>query len=100
MHAVLHAPNHAPKAGKPWRYSIVVTDAAGHPLSGIIDVQFTFAGQVVGKDIPPTHKFTQGAFQEVLTFPARAVGEPISLQLVIHTTEGSTTVNWPVTVVQ
>src|SRR5579884_4222681 len=53
FHASFKAPNHRPTVGKPWHYSVHVTDAHGHPLSGTVKIQFTFGGQVVGTDTPP-----------------------------------------------
>lgn len=90
--------NHAPKVGEAWRYSLTVTDAAGHPLSGAVDVEFAFAGQVVGHDSPPTHPVKHGHWTDKLTFPAAAVGHPLSLQAVVHTPRGSITLDWPITV--
>jgi hypothetical protein len=46
--------------GKPWRYVLKVTDASGRPLSGTVDVEFGFGGQVVGHDTPPVHPLKRG----------------------------------------
>jgi hypothetical protein len=97
---MLHGANHAPKAGKPWPYSVTVTDAAGHPLSGTVEIEFTFGGQVVGTDTPPTHPLTHGRWHDNLMFPARALGFPLTFQAVVHTGRGSITLDWPVTVHQ
>lgn len=97
VHASFTAPNHTPKVGKPWPYSVRVSDASGHPLSGTVKIQFTFGGQVVGTDTPPVHPVTNGSWHDNLTFPKAAVGEPITLQAVVHTSAGSVTLNWPVT---
>lgn len=100
VHAVFTAPNHSPIVGKPWPYSVHVTDASGHPLSGTVKIQFTFSGQVVGTDHPPVHPVKRGVWHDTLTYPKAAVGEPITLQAVVHTSAGSVTLNWPVTVRQ
>jgi hypothetical protein len=97
VHATFTAPNHNPKAGSAWPYSVHVTDAAAHPLSGTVRIQFTFGGQVVGTDKPPVHPVKNGQWHDNLTFPKAAVGQPITLQAVVHTSAGSVTLNWPVT---
>jgi hypothetical protein len=98
VRGVLTGENHAPKVKQAWHYSVKVTDAAGHPLSGTVDIEFAFAGQVVGHDTPPTHAVRDGRWQEKLKFPAAAVGQPLALQAVVHTSLGSITLSWPVTV--
>lgn len=98
IHATLHAADHTPTAGKLWAYSIHVTDASGHPLSGTVRIQFTLAGLVVGTDHPPVHALKDGSWHELLTFPKAAVGHPLNFQAVVQTPVGSTTLNWPVTV--
>ncbi|MGO9754376.1 MAG: hypothetical protein ACLP22_23425 [Solirubrobacteraceae bacterium] len=85
---------------KPWAYTVKVTDAAGGPLSGTVDIEFAFGGQVVGHDTPPTHPVRSGAWHGTLTFPAAAEGEPISVQAVVHTSAGSIALDWPISVVK
>ncbi len=88
--------NHAPRINVKWPYTVTVTDAAGHPLNGTVTIQFTFAGQVVGHDTPPTHPLRNGRWHDNLKFPPQSLGEPISLQAVVHTPQGSITLAWPV----
>jgi hypothetical protein len=97
VHATFTAPNHHPAVGKPWPYSVRVTDSSGHPLSGTVRIQFTFGGQVVGTDTPPVHPVKAGRWHDNLTFPKAATGQPVTLQAVVHTSAGSVTLNWPVT---
>lgn len=98
VRATLHGADHAPIAGKPWPYYVRVTDAAGSPLSGTVEIEFTFGGQVVGRDSPPTHPIKHGLWHDNLTYPKQAVGQPLTLQAVVHTSKGSVTLGWPVTV--
>ena len=98
IHATLHGENHAPIAGKLWAYSVHVTEASGHPLSGTVRIQFTLGGLVVGTDNPPVHPVKNGSWHDTLTFPKAAVGHPLTFQAIVHTTAGSATLNWPVTV--
>jgi len=55
VHGSLTAENHAPVVNKDWRYSLTMTDAAGHPLSETVDIEFIFSGAVVGRDSPRVH---------------------------------------------
>ena len=98
VHGALRAAGHTPVAGHPWPYSVHVTDANGKPLSGTVDIEFAFNGSVVGHDTPPTHALTEGAWQDKLTFPSTALGYPLVFQAVVHTSAGSVTLGWPVTV--
>lgn len=100
VRGTLRAPNHAPIVKQSWRYSVTVTDAAGHPLAGTVDIEFVFGGQVVGRDTPPTHPLKNGHWADVLKFPAAAVGQPLKFRVVAHTRKGSITLDWPVTVKQ
>jgi hypothetical protein len=94
----LRAKGHSPRAGRPWSYAVHVTDAAGHPLAGTVDIEFLFEGQVVGRDTPPTHAVRNGLWQDKLTFPTPAIGEPLTFRAVVHTRLGSITLDWPVRV--
>jgi hypothetical protein len=100
VHGRLTAANHAPVVGKDWHYALTVTDAAGHPLSGTADIEFVFSGVVVGRDTPPTHPVTDGRWHDTIRFPADAVGKPLTFRAVIHTSRGSITLDWPITVRQ
>ncbi len=98
LHATLVGENHAPKVNQPWSYSVTVTDALGHLVSGTVNIEFALSGQVVGHDKPPTDRVTDGHMNDTIKFPAEAVGVPLDLQAVVHTTLGSLTRDWPITV--
>jgi hypothetical protein len=98
VRGALRAPNHTPTANKKWPYSVTVTDAAGKPLSGTVDIEFVFGGQVVGHDTPPTHPVKNGRWHDLLTFPPAAIGQPLTFRAVVRTQDGSITLDWPVTV--
>lgn len=94
----LTAANHTPTAGRLWDYSVNVTSASGKRLSGTVDIEFVFGGDVVGRDTPPTHPVRNGSWHDNLKFPADAAGEPLMFQAVVHTSLGSITLDWPITV--
>jgi hypothetical protein len=98
MRATLVGESHAPKVNHPWSYSVIVTDANGHSMSGTVDIEFALSGTVVGHDKPPTDLITGGNLHRTLKFPAAAVGVPLEVQAIVHTTLGSLTLDWPITV--
>jgi hypothetical protein len=98
MHASLHGENHAPKVKTLWRYSVLATNATRQALSGTVETEFVFAGQVVGRESPPSHALTDGRLDDKITFPAQAVGIPLTFRVVVHTDLGSVTLDWAVTV--
>jgi hypothetical protein len=98
VHARLAGQTHTPEAKKNWTYTVTATDAQGRPLAGTVETEFAFQGTVVGKEVPPTHALKGGHMNDVLQFPAEAVGNAIELQVVVHTPQGSVTLHWPVTV--
>jgi hypothetical protein len=100
VRAALRGADHAPVVKRKWAYSVVATDASGHPLTGTVEVQFVYGGQVVGRDRPPTHRLTNGRWHDNLRYPPAAVGIPLTLQTVVRTPAGTATLNWPVKVRQ
>jgi hypothetical protein len=89
--------NHAPKLKANWFYTVTVTDASGRPLNGVVTTEFTFGGQVVGRETPPTHQLVNGRLHDRINFPPPSLGQPLAVQTVVHTPKGSITLSWPVT---
>ena len=99
VRATLHGANHAPVAGKNWTYTVHVTDASGKPLTGTVETDFVVAGLgVVGKETPAVHKLNNGTLSDTLQFPTDAVGHPITLVTVVHTSAGAVALGWSVNV--
>jgi hypothetical protein len=91
--AVLHAPTHTPKAGKPWLYSVRVTDPQGRPIRARITMRVLFGGIPVGKvDSGKTFTFV-GTWREPksspLIWPARSRGHPLTFEALV-TARGQT----------
>jgi hypothetical protein len=85
--AVLHAPTHTPKAGRPWLYSIRVTDPQGRPIRARITMRVLFGGIPVGKvDSGKTFTFV-GTWREPkdspLIWPARSRGRPLTFEVLV-----------------
>lgn len=98
VHAQLHGADHAPVQGRAWAYSVRVADSSGHPLSGLVEIQFVFGDQVVGRDTPRVHPVRAGRWQDRIVFPPAAVGQPLTFRAVVHTDAGSVTLDWPIRV--
>jgi hypothetical protein len=96
MVATLHADNHNPTVNQLWHYSVEATDASGHPLSGTVETDFVFNGQVVGKEVPPTHPLTNGRLDDAVTFPTESIAYPLTFRVVVTISNGSVTLDWPV----
>lgn len=91
--AVLHAPNHTPKANTKWKITVDVTRGRAK-LSGSVKYQFVFDGAVVGRQ--PGHSFTGGVYHDGLVFPASAVGMKLTLRTIVKTKYGTVTLPWTV----
>jgi hypothetical protein len=99
VHATLHGANHTPVAGKNWAYTVHVTDASSKPLAGTVETDFVVAGLgVVGKETPSVHKLKNGTLSDTIQFPTDAVGHPITLVTVVHTSAGAVALGWSVNV--
>jgi hypothetical protein len=96
LHATLSAQDHTPVVNKPWPYTVTATDGRGQPLSGTVDIEFVFGGQIVGRDTPPTRPITNGRWHDNLKFPPPSLGIPLIFRAVVHTQVGSMTLDWPV----
>jgi hypothetical protein len=98
IHATLVGEDHEPTVNKNWTYSITVTDAKGQKLGGTETTQYTFNGSVVGTEKPENVPFKNGYYHDTVQFPAAAVGVALDVQAVVHTSIGSITRDWPITV--
>jgi hypothetical protein len=91
--AVLHAPNHTPKANTKWKITVDVTRGATK-LSGSVRYEFLFSGAVVSRQ--PGHSFTNGVYTDGLVFPTSAVGMKLTLKTIVKTKYGTVALPWTV----
>lgn len=98
VRATLRGANHNPVVNQHWVYVVTATDASGHSLTGTVDSEFVFGGQVVGRETPPTHPLRNGRLHDFMEFPAASLGVPLTFQTVVHTPQGTVTLDWPVRV--
>jgi hypothetical protein len=86
IHVRLTAQSHHPRVGKPWRYEVRVTDAAGRPVAADLHLQILFGGVAVGQI--GRHHVPDGVWRETIgagpnpPFPARSRGQPLVLQAI------------------
>ena len=99
---VLHAPTHHPRAGKPWLYSVRVTDLRGRPIRARIRMQVLFGGIAVGKvDNGKTFTFVgtwREPKKEPLIWPARSRGRPLTFEAIVTGRGASKRLDYPVSV--
>jgi hypothetical protein len=95
--AVLRAPGHHPRVGN-WEITLTLTKG-GRPIAGHVSYQYLFQGQVVSTQQVGGHSpdFV-GVFHDTLTWPATAVGYPLTFRVVITTPYGVKNVDYAVTV--
>ncbi|HEX8977369.1 MAG TPA: hypothetical protein VF781_12710 [Solirubrobacteraceae bacterium] len=98
MRGTLVGQNHHPTVNVPWTYTVTVTDARGRKLSGTETTQYTFGGAVVGIEKPENVRFTAGVYRDTIEFPPAAVGHPLNVRAVVHTSLGTLTLDWPIVV--
>jgi hypothetical protein len=98
VHATLRGENHDPTVNVAWHYTVTVTDARGRPLSGTETTHYTFNGAVVGTEKPENKRFTGGVYRDTVEFPPASVGYPLTVQAVVHASQGTATAEWPVKV--
>ena len=67
----------------------------GRPLPAVVHYQFLFAGRVVAER--STYRF-RGRFRDVVTWPRRSIGIPLTFRAAITTKLGKRNLDYPVTV--
>jgi len=102
--AKLTAPGHNPKARKRWPVKIVVKTAGGKPISGTVQYNFLFGGQVVQVRSCLDHGNTpcrfRGTYKDVLHFPARSIGYDLTLRFIVKTRFGTKNIDYAIKVVK
>jgi len=88
--ARLFGSGHHPRAGHRWRIRITARTTAGHSLSASIFYQFLFGGQIVAcrSVTSPGKPHFRGTFRDVIKWPKRSVGVPLTLRAVVRTRKG------------
>jgi hypothetical protein len=95
FNATLKAPGHRPRASKPWPIELTATTTDGRPLRALVRYQFLFAGQVVARR---SRYAFRGRFHDVVSWPKRAVGVPLTFRAVVTTALGTRNLDYPVVV--
>jgi hypothetical protein len=92
-----HFPNHTPVANKKWPIVLDVSKGKSK-LSGSVKYEFELGPMVVSHQ--PGHKFTGGVYKDNLTFPSDAVGQGLTLVVLVTTKDGTKSIDWAVTTKQ
>jgi hypothetical protein len=90
---VPHIQNHTPTANRKWPIALTVTKGS-KKLSGSVKYEFLFDGSVVSHQAGK--KFTDGIYKDEMLFPSSAVGNPLTLRMIVTTKYGKQSVNWAV----
>ena len=98
--ARLFGSGHHPKAGHRWRIRITARTTSGHALSASIFYQFVFGGQIVAcrSVTAPGKPHFRGTFRDVIKWPRRSVGVPLTLRAVVRTRKGVRNLNYAIKV--
>lgn len=85
--AVLHTPGHRARVGN-WPITITLT-RGGHPIRGHVSYEFLYDGQVVSTQ-PVRYESADfvGVFHDLIQWPARAGGIPLTFRAVVTTAYG------------
>ncbi len=92
--ATLHAGTHRPRVGAPWPLRFTVTKG-GAPARASVSYEYMLAGQVVARR---SHYTFTGHFSDSFTWPASAVGYPLTLRAVIVAAGATLKLDYPVQV--
>jgi hypothetical protein len=92
----LSAPRSEPEAGRLWPITVKAHSSGGAPVTGTVSYAFLFNGSVVARR--PGGTIKGGIFHDWLEFPAKALGFPLTLEVVVKTAGQSGSVSRPVTV--
>lgn len=100
IHVTMTGQNHHPTVSKNWTYTIKVTSATGTKLSGTVTTHYLFSGSVVGTQKPENVRFKDGHYRDTVQFPSDSLGQPLMVEAVVHTKDGSASATWSITVQQ
>jgi hypothetical protein len=103
--AKLDAPGHHPKAGERWPIK-VTAKASGRPVKATAFYRFLYQGQVVSTQYPSPHAppadspyHFKGSYRDPIRWPKRAIGYPLTFQVVVHSKgRGTVKLNYKVRV--
>jgi hypothetical protein len=89
-----HIANHRPIVNKKWPVELTVTKGRTK-LSGTVSYEFLFEGAVVSHQAG--HRFTRGIYRDTMLFPSQAVGQPLTLRILVTVKSyGTEHIDWSV----
>jgi hypothetical protein len=98
--ARLFGSGHHPRARHRWPIRITARTTSGHALSGSVFYQFLFGGQIVAcrSVSAPGKPHFRGTFRDVIRWPRRSVGVPLTLRAVVRTRKGMRNLDYAIEV--
>jgi hypothetical protein len=78
----LTTPPSEPEAGRLWPITVTARGSTGAQVSGTVSYAFLFGGAVVARR--PGGPMRGGIFHDKLEFPARALGYPLTLEVIVQ----------------
>lgn len=97
LKATMQAPTHNPKVNAKWTLHFSVS-SAGKPAKATVSFYWLYGGAVVAGP-RERHTFT-GSYTDTLTWPAQAVGEPLTFRAAIVSGKSTIDLDYAVKVVQ
>ena len=88
-------PGHTPAANKVWPITVTARDPSGHAVRARLHYEFLYGGAVVARR---SNFSFSGRFHDNLSWPAQAVGLPLTLRAVVTSAIGTKNLDYPVTV--
>jgi hypothetical protein len=89
--ASFHASTHRPRANTKWR--ITVTARRGRQkLAGTVSYRYLFNGTQVGTS--KGGSFRHGVYHDIIIWPAKSVGHPLTFEAVVKTRYGTLDLRW------
>ncbi len=88
-------PNHRPTVGREWPIRLGVARGKTK-LSGSVSYEYLFNGSVLSEQ--KGHRFTGGVYTDRLVFPAKSVGQPLTLRFLVSVPRyGTQKLDWAIT---
>jgi hypothetical protein len=94
----LTTPPSEPEAGRLWPITVSARSSNGASVSGTVSYAFVFGGAVVARR--PGGSMRGGIFHDKLEFPPRALGYPLTLEVIVQAAGRRGSVSRPVSVRQ
>jgi len=87
---------HSPTVGRPWHFTVRVTDRHGRPLRGTVKPHVVLSGRVI--DTIGWFGFSNGVFKHDIVWTSDKKGQPLVLRVEVDANGGAKHVDYPILV--